>query len=457
MNTALLADPACYRARRAALAQRLRAAGGGVAIVPTAPEVMRNRDAEYDYRHDSYFYYLTGFTEPQAVLVLIVAPDRETSVLFCREKDIEREIWDGYRLGPDAAPATLGVDRAYPIQAIDTEMPRLLADQPALYHALHAEATLNIQLRRWIDAVRAQSRSGVLPPPQAHDLHRVLDDMRLFKDGHEIALMRRAGQISAAAHVRAMRAAAPGRYEYEIEAELLHEFRRHGASGPAYGSIVAGGAHACVLHYRANSAALCAGDLLLIDAGAEYGSYAGDITRTFPVNGRFSPAQRAVYEVVLAAQHAALHAVRPGRSFNAPHEAALKVIAQGLIDLGLCTGSRDEVIEAGSYRQFYMHRTSHWLGLDVHDVGLYRDHDAPVDARGERPWRTLQPGMVLTIEPGIYIRPADNVPEAYWNIGVRIEDDALVTPAACDLLSTGAPTDPADIEALMADRPAVSA
>ena len=452
MTIPSLDDPSVYRARRAALAQRLRDSGGGVAIVPTAPEVMRNRDAEYDYRHDSYFYYLTGFTEPQAVLALVVEPERETSVLFCREKDIEREIWDGYRLGPDAAPAALGVDRAYPIQAIDTEMPRLLADRPALYHALHAEAALNIQLRRWIDTVRAQSRSGVLPPPQAHDLHRVLDEMRLFKDSHEITLMRRAGQISASAHVRAMHATAPGRFEYEIEAELLHEFRRHGASGPAYGSIVAGGAHACVLHYRSNNAVLRDGDLLLIDAGAEYGSYAGDITRTFPVNGRFSVAQRAVYEIVLAAQHAALHAVRPGRSFNAPHEAALKVLVQGLIDLGLCTGSRDEVIESGTYRQFYMHRTSHWLGLDVHDVGLYRDHQAPIDARGEHPWRTLQPGMVLTIEPGLYIRPADTVPEAYWNIGVRIEDDVVVTATAGDLLSAGAPTDPADIEALMASR-----
>lgn len=440
-------DMTIFRARREALAERMRERGGGVAILPTAPEVMRSRDSEYDYRHDSHFYYLTGFTEPEAVLTLVVDAQTTRSVLFCRAKDSEREIWDGYRLGPDAAPAALGIDAALPIASLDTELPKLIANRPALFYALGHRAAFDAQVSRWLDAVRAQARAGVTAPVTAFDVLALLDEMRVVKDAHEIDAMRRAAQISARAHERAMRATRPGLREYEIEAELLHEFRRNGSQAPAYGSIVACGAHACVLHYRANDAPLEDGSLLLVDAGCELDGYAADVTRTFPVNGRYTKAQRALYELVLAAQAAAIAEVRPGRRFDAPHEAALKVLAQGMIDLRLCAGERDEVIASGAYRRFYMHRTSHWLGMDVHDVGSYHEPRAAVDA--DPLARVLRPGVVLTIEPGIYVRPADDVPEQYWHTGIRIEDDALVTPQGCEILSIAAPKDPDAIEHLM--------
>lgn len=425
--------------RRARLAAEL---DGGVAILATAPEHIRNRDAHYPYRYDSYFYHLTGFREPEAVLVL-VGGDAPQSILFCRGKNAEREIWDGFRYGPEAAKAAFVFDEAHAIAELDARLPDLLADRPAVYAHLGGDPAWDGRVLGWINTVRSRIRSGISAPAQIHDLHVLLDRMRLIKDRHEIALMRRAGEISAAAHCRAMRAARPGRTEYEIEAELLHEFRRSGAQAPAYAPIVAAGANACVLHYVENRAALADGELLLIDAGCELDGYASDITRTFPVNGRFSGAQRAVYELVLSAQAAAIAAVRPGARWNEPHDAAVKVLAQGFIDLKLLTGSLDAVLEQESYRQFYMHRTGHWLGLDVHDAGDYK-------TGGE--WCLLEPGMVLTVEPGCYIRPAPGVPAALVNIGIRIEDDALVTADGCELLSSGAPKTVEAIEALMRER-----
>jgi Xaa-Pro aminopeptidase len=410
---------------------------------------MRNADADYPYRHDSYFYYLTGFTEPEATLVL-VAGDKDQAILFCREKNEEREIWDGYRYGPEAAREAFGVDAAYPIASIDTELPKLMANAPALFYALGSSSRLDDQIKGWLNAVRAQVRAGVTAPSAAIDIRVILNEMRLVKDAHEIAIMQRAADITAEAHARAMRCSRAGLREYHLEAELLHEFRRNGSQFPAYGSIVAAGPNACVLHYRAGDAELRNGELVLIDAGCELDSYASDITRTFPVNGKFSGPQKTLYEIVLDAQYAAIAATRPGARFTDGHDAALKVLAQGMLDTGLLdknkVGSPDDVIANGDYRQFYMHRTGHWLGMDVHDVGDYRD---PAPAGTEKPWRTLAPGMVLTIEPGIYVRPAEGVPDAFWHIGIRIEDDALVTTDGCDILTRKAPKTVAEIEAVM--------
>ncbi|MDO9422369.1 MAG: aminopeptidase P N-terminal domain-containing protein [Herminiimonas sp.] len=438
-----------YAARRASLIAQMQAKGGGIAIIPTAPEVMRNRDADYPYRHDSYFYYLSGFTEPESVIVLL-AGEKSQSILFCREKNLEREIWDGFRYGPEAARSTFGFDAAYPIEAIDTELPKLMANAQGLFYALGSDSKLDGQVQRWLQTVRSQARAGVTPPSAAYDLQVLLDEMRLSKDAGEIDIMQRSADIAAAAHRRAMRMARPGLREYHLEAEILHEFRNNGSQFPAYGSIVATGANACVLHYRASDAELKDGDLVLIDAGCELDSYASDITRAFPVNGKFSGPQKELYEIVLASQYAAIEETRPGKRFMDGHDAAVKVLAQGMLDTGLLdknkVGSLSDVIENRAYSQFYMHRTGHWLGMDVHDVGEYRDA-AP--SGSEKPWRTLQAGMVLTVEPGIYVRPAEGVPEQYWNIGIRIEDDALVTADGCHILSAAAPKTVADIEALM--------
>ena len=433
-------EASLYSARRARLASRMKR---GIAIIPTAPERVRNRDAHYPYRYDSYFYYLTGFTEPEAVLILVAgdgAKNQSRSVLFCRDKDPEREVWDGFRYGPDAARATCGFDEAYSIGKIDEVMPELLSNQPELFCHLGSDANEDARVMGWINNVRGRARAGVSAPQTINDVHALLDEMRLVKDSAEIDVMRRAAEISSGAHRRAMQAAAPGVGEYAIEAELMHEFRRHGAQAPAYTSIVASGAHACVLHYVENSDVMRDGDLLLVDAGCELDGYASDITRTFPVNGRYTAPQREVYELVLAAQQAAIDEVRPGRLWNAPHDAAVKVLAQGFIDLGLLQGSLQQVLETEAYKQFYMHRTGHWLGLDVHDAGDYKRD-------GE--WRELVPGMVLTVEPGCYIRPGPDVPERYAGIGVRIEDDALVTRAGCEIITAAAPKSIADIEALM--------
>lgn len=440
-----------YAARRAALIAHMQAKGGGVAIIPTAPEVVRNSDADYPYRHDSYFYYLSGFTEPDSVIVLVVDKSAR-AILFCREKNLEREIWDGFRYGPDAARTSFGFDAAQPICSLDTEMPKLLANAPAIFYALGSNPKLDAQVQGWLQAVRMQARAGVTAPSAVHDVHGLLNEMRLTKDADEIAIMRRAAGISAQAHARAMRMSKPGLHEYQIEAELLHEFRRHGSQFPAYTSIVAAGANACVLHYRAGDAVLKDGDLVLIDAGCELDSYASDITRTYPANGKFSGPQKELYEIVLAAQQAAITETRPGKRFIDAHDAAVKVLAQGMLDTGLLdankVGTLDDVIAKGDYRQFYMHRTGHWIGMDVHDVGDYREPGAS-PAEGEKPWRILRPGMATTIEPGIYVRPAQGVPEQYWHIGIRIEDDALVTDSGCEILSHAAPKTVAEIEAVM--------
>jgi Xaa-Pro aminopeptidase len=453
-----------YANRRAALIEHMRANGGGVAILPTAREAMRNGDAEYPYRHDSNFYYLSGFPEPEAVIVL-VATRREAAraILFCREKDVEREIWDGFRYGPEGARVEFGFDAAFPIAALDGEMPKLLADAPALYYGLGSDAALDAQVQSWLAAVRRQARAGVSAPRLVHELHAVLNEMRLFKDGAEVTDMQRAAAISAAAHARAMRVSHPGMTEYQVEAELLHEFRRQGSEAPAYTSIVAAGANACVLHYRAGAAILKDGDLVLIDAGCEFAGYASDITRTYPANGKFSGPQKTLYELVLAAQTAALAQIKPGKRFNDPHDAAVRVLAQGMLDTGLLDknklGTLDDVIAKGDYRQFYMHRTGHWIGMDVHDVGDYREageagaagesSSTSDSAPSEKPWRILRPGMALTVEPGIYVRPAPGVPEQYWHIGVRIEDDVVLTANGCDILSHAAPKTVAEVEAAM--------
>ncbi len=431
-----MTDITPYAGRRAALLAQMQS---GIAIVPTAPERVRSRDSEYPYRYDSYFYYLCGFQEPEAVLVLIAGPAPQ-SLLFCREKNLERETWDGLRYGPEAARDAFGVDAAYPIAQLDEKLPLLMANQPALYYAPGTDADWDARVMRWLNQVRAQSRTGVAAPQRIHDVRAPLDEMRLIKDGHELALMRRAASISAKAHIRAMRATRPGKMEYEIEAELQYEFRRSGAQFPAYWPIVAGGANACVLHYSDNQARLDDGALLLIDAGCELDGYASDITRTYPINGKFSGAQKDVYELVLAAQAAAIAATRSGIAWDAPHEAAVRVLAQGMIDFGLVRGSLDQVLETGGYKRFYMHRTGHWLGLDVHDAGEYK-----IDGK----WRPLAAGMTLTVEPGCYIRAAADVPEAYWNIGVRIEDNVLVTADGCELITVETPKSVADIEALV--------
>lgn len=437
-----------HAARRAALMARMQP--GGVAVLATAPEALRNGDSHYPYRHDSSFYYLSGFPEPEAVLVL-VAPGPAgpgQALLFCREKNPEREIWDGFRYGPDGARIAFGFDQARPIGQLDADMARLLADAPALYYALGGNAGLDAQVKRWLDSVRGQARAGIAAPALACDLPTLLDEMRLFKDDAEQAIMRRAATISGQAHARAMRRTRPGMHEYQVEAELLYEFRRHGAQFPAYTTIVAAGANACTLHYNANSAPMRDGELVLVDAGCELDGYASDITRTYPVNGRFTAPQRALYELVLAAQAAALAAVRPGQPYQAVHEAALAVLAQGMLDLGLLSangaGGAQDVIADKRHLQFYMHGTGHWLGMDVHDVGAYRQADV-----AGKPWRALQPGMTLTVEPGIYVRPAAGVPEQFWNTGIRIEDDVLVTPDGHAVLSDAAPKTVAAIEQLM--------
>ena len=411
-----------YQRRRAQLAKAMQR---GIAIIPTAHEQARNRDTQFPYRFDSYFYYLSGFMEPDAVVVLIAGKIPKT-ILFCREKDLTREIWDGYRYGPKAAQKQFAFDASYPIAKLDELMPKLIADQPTLHYPLGADTTWDARVVGWINQVKAQVRSGVSAPAEINDVRNLLDDMRLIKDGDELATMRSAADISSDAHRRAMQTTKPGMMEYQIEAELLHEFRRRGAQAPAYTSIVAGGANACVLHYVENKAALKSGDLLLIDAGCELDGYASDITRTFPVNGKFSAAQRDVYELVLAAQANAINAVKTNASFELYHEVALKILVRGFIDLKLCKGSVDQVLESGDYKRFYMHRTGHWLGLDVHDAGDYKKQGKSMK---------LAPSMVVTVEPGCYIRHGKNVPKAFWNIGIRIEDDVLVTKTGRDVLT----------------------
>ena len=438
-----------------------------VAIIPTAPERPRNRDTDFLFRHDSYFYYLTGFTEPNAWLVLT---SEGHATLFCAPRDREREIWDGYRLGPEAAPGSLGVDEAFSIEELDSRMPKLLENKKTVWYPFATHKGLESRVDGWLSAVRARVRYGALCPEEQRDLCGPVDEMRLIKDAGEQDTMRRAAQVSARAHVRAMQTSArmlrQGRdvREYHLDAELLHEFRLSGSQYPAYNSIVAAGANACVLHYRADVAPVRPGELVLIDAGCELDGYASDITRTFPANGIYTGPQRALYELVLASQDAAVAATRAGARFNDPHEATVKVLSQGMLDLGLLdadkVGSVDDVIEKRAYFAYYMHRTGHWLGMDVHDCGSYVEpaQAGEVSERRDplsneliknRPSRILKPGMVLTIEPGIYVRPGEGVPEQFHNIGIRIEDDAIVTETGCELISRGVPVKPDEIEALM--------
>jgi Xaa-Pro aminopeptidase len=428
-----------FATRRELFAEKMQ---GGVAIISTAPEQLRNRDAHYPYRFDSYFYYLTGFKEPEAVLVIVAGTDKTPAktILFCRDKDSEREIWDGFRYGPEAAKEVFGFDEAHAVSDLDKLLPKLLADQAAVYTAIGQDAAWDQRIVGWINQVRAQIRSGVQAPTEIRDCHALLDEMRLIKGAEELQIMRQAATISTQAHRLAMQTARTGMHEYEIEAELLYTFHKHGAQAPAYTSIVAGGANACVLHYVENNAELKAGDLLLIDAGCELHGYASDITRTFPVSGKFTAAQKDIYQLVLAAQQAAIAKVKPGNAWNDPHQAAVQVLVQGFIDLNLCQGSVEAVLESEDYKRFYMHRTGHWLGMDVHDAGEYKQN-------GE--WRLLQPGMTLTVEPGCYIRPAENVPEHFWNIGIRIEDDVAITETGNEILSAAAPKEITEIEGIM--------
>lgn len=442
MNTA--PDTTVYARRRKALAQALRP--GSIALIPTAKEQVRNRDSHFPFRADSYFYYLTGFTEPESCLLI----DSEGhSTLFCLSKNIEREIWDGYRLGPDAAAAALQLDHALPIEELEQKIPELLANHDTFYYPFATHPGLETQVQRWLGVIKGRSRLGQLAPTNLADACTVLDAMRLIKDASEIATMRQAATISAQAHCRAMRYCAQrlrsgqATFEYHLEAELLHEFRHHGSEAPAYNSIVAAGANACVLHYRADRAPVRAGELVLIDAGCELHGYASDITRTFPADGRFTGPQRALYDIVLAAQQAAIACTQAGQAFNAPHEAALRILTQGMLDTGLLdkntVGNVDDAIASKAYLPYYMHRTSHWLGMDVHDCGSYQ---AP---------NLLRPGMVLTIEPGLYVRADSGAPTAYHHIGIRIEDDILVGADGqkSENLSQAAPVHADDIEALM--------
>jgi Xaa-Pro aminopeptidase len=412
-----------------------------IAIVPAAPVRMRNSDVDYAFRQDSDFHYLTGFGEPESVAVLMPGRPAGEYVLFVRDRDPAREIWDGKRAGPAGAVADFAADDAFPISDIDEILPGMLEQRERVYYTMGLNQEFDQRVVGWVNELRAQARAGRHPPQEFVALDHVLHDMRLFKSRAEIGLMRRAGQIGAGAHIRAMKFCQPGKNEFEVMAELVHEFGRFGAD-TSYHPIVGGGANTCVLHYRDNNARLNDGDLLLIDAGCEYQFYASDITRTLPVNGRYSPEQRAVYEVVLSAQRAAFAKVKPGNHWNEPHDAAVRAVTQGLVRIGLLKGPVPALIRDEAYKRFFMHRTGHWLGIDVHDVGDYKVGDQ---------WRVFEPGMTLTVEPGVYIAAGTKgVSKRFWNIGVRIEDDVAVTRDGCEVLTAGVPTDPDAIEALMA-------
>ncbi len=413
-----------------------------IAILPAAPMYIRNRDVEHVYRQDSDFQYLSGFPEPEAVIALIPGRAHGEYVLFCRERDPTRELWDGLRAGQDGAVAEYGADDAFPIGDIDDILPGLIEGRSRVYYAIGCNQEFDHRLMEWINTIRSKARQGAQPPNEFVALDHLLHDLRLYKSASEIKVMRAAAEISARAHVSAMQASQPGLHEYHLEAELDYEFRKGGAKMPAYGSIVAAGKNACILHYRENDAPLRDGDLVLIDAGCEIDCYASDITRTFPVNGRFTPEQKAIYELVLKANEEAFRHIAPGKHWNEAHEATVAVITAGLVELGLLQGEVDELIASEAYKPFYMHRAGHWLGMDVHDVGDYK-------VGGE--WRVLEPGMAMTVEPGIYIA-ADNpdVARKWRGIGVRIEDDVVVTRSGCEILTGGVPKSVAEIEALMA-------
>lgn len=413
---------------------------GGIVILPAVPEKPRNNDVLYHYRPDSDFFYLTGFAEPESVAVLIPGRPHGEYVLFVRDRDPARETWDGRRAGPEGATRDYGADDAFPIADIDDILPGLMENCERVHYTMGVHQDFDQRVIGWVNQLKSQARTGIQPPQEFVALDHLLHDMRLFKSKPELDAMRQSARIAVAAHERAMQFTRPGRMEYEVMAELLHEFHRHRAD-ISYHPIVGGGANGCILHYHENADELNDGDLLLIDAGCEYELYASDITRTFPVNGRFTPEQRALYEVALEAQYAAIAKIKPGNHWNEPHDAAVKAITQGLVKLGLLKGKVANLIRDGAYRKFYMHRTGHWLGMDVHDVGDYK--------LGEQ-WRVLEPGMVMTVEPGIYI-PAgtSGVAKRWWNIGIRIEDDVAVTDSGHEVLTEGLVKDPDAIERLM--------
>jgi len=414
----------------------------GIAIIATAPVRQRNRDIDHPFRPDSDFVYLTGFEEPEAVAVLIPGREQGQFIIFCRERNPKMETWDGYRAGLEGAQKIYGADDAFPFNDIDEILPGLMEGREKVYYAMGCNPNFDQQVFGWLSQLKKQQRAGVHAPGEIIALDHLLHEMRLYKSAVEIKSMRRAAEISAEAHKRAMQFTRPGVKEYQVEAEIIHTFMQNDARSAAYPSIVGGGSNSCILHYIENNETLKNGELLLIDAGAEYEYYAADITRTFPVNGRFSRAQRKLYQVVLDAQYAAIEQAKPGNHWNQPHEAAVKVITEGLVELGLLKGRLSTLIKNGAYKRFYMHRTGHWLGMDVHDVGEYKEGDV---------WRTLEPGMVLTIEPGLYI-PAGSkkVDKKWWNIGIRIEDDVLITKDGNEVLSAGIVKEAAEIEALMA-------
>jgi Xaa-Pro aminopeptidase len=426
----------CTRRRR----QLMRMIGkDGIAILPAAPTRRRNGDVEFAYRQDSHFYYLTGFTEPDAVAVMAPGRSQGEYLLFVREHDPVREAWDGPRAGPDGVVGTFGADDAFPIEDIDEILPGLMENRRRIFYSMGAHEEFDPRVIGWVNELRVQASQGSTAPQEFVALSHILDDLRLYKSRGEQAALRRSAAIAVGAHRRAMRFARPGRMEYEVMAEVLHEFRSHNAD-LAYYPIVGGGPNACVMHYRDNDKELRDGDLLLLDAGCESDYYASDITRTFPVSGRYTGVQRAVYEVVLEAQTAAIAKVRAGNPWNDPHDEAVRVVTAGLVRLGLLKGSSSRLIREEAYREFFNHRTGHWLGLDVHDVGDYK-------VGGE--WRILEEGMALTVEPGIYVRPSAGTPKEFWNIGVRIEDDVIVTGGAPEVLSAMLPRDPDEIERLV--------
>lgn len=432
-------SPSDFKPRRQQLMRRMKK--NSVALIAAAPARTRNRDTEYPYRQHSDFFYLTGFNEPEALAVFAPGRKQGEFVLFCRKFDPEQAIWTGKHAGLEGARDSFGADEAFPIDELDQQLPGLLENRDRVYFPIGNDAALDQRVMAAVNAVRGRARTGVQAPYEFVALEHILHEQRLFKSPAEIEVMRRAAEASVSAHQRAMRVCRPGKYEYEIEAELLHEFARHGMRSPAYPCIVAGGKNACVLHYTENNERLQDGDLLLIDAGAEYDNYAADITRTFPVNGKFSEAQRLIYELVLDAQYAALEAVRPGRRWIEPHEAAVKTLVKGLVGLGLLEGKASKLIKDEAYKKFYMHRTGHWLGMDVHDVGQYK-------LNGK--WRELEPGMVLTVEPGLYVAPdCVDVDPKWRGIGIRIEDDVLVTQDGHEILTAGLPKTVAEIEAFM--------
>ena len=432
-------NPKEFAARRKRLMHLMGA--DAIAILPTAPERTRNRDVDHPYRPDSDFYYLTGFPEPEAVAVLVPGRPQGEFILFCRERDPLMETWHGRRAGLDGARERHGADDAFPISDIDEILPGLLENRARVFYTMGLSAEFDRKVVEWLNRLRQQSRAGIHTPGEFVALDHYLHDMRLYKSRGEIAVMRKAAQITARAHRRAMQTCRPGMAEFQIEAEILHQFMSEGARSPSYPSIVAGGDNGCILHYTENSDVLNDGDLLLIDAGCELECYAADITRTFPVNGRFSPAQRAVYDIVHEANLAAIEEVKPGNHWNQPHEAAVRVLTTGLVKLGLLKGRVPKLVKDEAYKRFYMHRTGHWLGMDVHDVGDYK-------VGGE--WRVLEPGMVLTIEPGLYIPlGSKGVAKKWQGIGIRVEDDVLVTASGHEVLTRDAPKSADDIEAVM--------